>query len=209
MLPSDAHVLECLTTVKESVQWLLHHPTPELIFMDIQLADDLSFAIFRQVSITAPVIFTTAYDEHVLQAQEHSAVDYLLEPVRQERLDKALEKVRNLENHFLQRHLPGLLDQWKTRIAQKRYLAKKGGIFVPIAVEQVAYFFTEHKLVFLCDQQGRCYIIDRTLKGLASELLPFRFFRVNRKYLVQVDAIQTFSTDEGKIVLKLAPKAPG
>lgn len=195
-----------LQTVSESVNWIENNPTPQLAFMDIQLADVNSFEIFKKTEINFPVIFTTAYDEFILKAFEVNSVDYLLKPINEKRLRKALDKVKKLESHFVNHKLIELIEKNTNQGASKRFIVKKGLDYISIKEENVAYFFTEHKLSFLIDHEGRKYIIDKTISILSDELNPLKFFRANRKYLVNIDAIEKFKSDNGKIILTLHPK---
>ena len=193
-------------SVKDSLHWLKNNPGPDLAFVDVQLSDDNSFEIFKQFEVRFPVIFTTAYDDYILQSFEYNSIDYLLKPLKEERLQKALQKVRKLETHFIQHKFNELFDR-KTSVSPKkqRFVVKKGVDFVSVNVKEVAYFFTEYRIVFLRDQQGNKYIIDKTLAEL-QEALGNDFFRVNRKYLVGIEAIVKFRSDQGKILVELDPE---
>jgi DNA-binding LytR/AlgR family response regulator len=201
-------IVATLGSVAESVDWLRRHHHPDLVLMDVQLSDGLSLEILRAVLLACPVVMVTAYDEYVLEALAHSCIDYLLKPVRQERLAQALDKYVRLRSHFagdLPRLLRTLGGERGPRPSD-RILVRKGLDFLSIPVEDVAFFFTEHKLVFLCDRQGTRYLVDRPLADLEKDLDPARFFRLNRRYLAQVDAIQSFRHGEkGRIEVTLAP----
>lgn len=193
-------------SVKSSLEWLRSHPDPDLAFVDVQLSDDNSFEIFKQFEVRFPVIFTTAYDDYMLQSFEYNSIDYLLKPLQEARLQKALQKVRKLETHFIQHKFNELFDRKAANSKKKqRFVVKKGVDFVSVNIKEVAYFFTEYRIVFLRDQQGDKYIIDKTLSDLQEEL-GIEFFRVNRKYLVSIEAIAKFRSDNGKILIDLAPK---
>ncbi|MTI21316.1 response regulator transcription factor [Fulvivirga sp. RKSG066] len=202
----ELKIIAVLQRVDEAIDFIKTNDAPHLAFVDVQLADDVSFKIFEKVSINFPVIFTTAYDDYILKALEHNSIDYLLKPITQERLDKALDKVSRLESHFIKNKLGELLNTniTSSNSGKKRFLVKKGTDIVPVAVEHVAYFFTEHKVVFLKDREGVTYIIDKSIADIATEV-DGSFFRVNRKYLVHIDCIEKFKSDNGKIALTLAP----
>ncbi|MEM9390597.1 MAG: response regulator transcription factor [Bacteroidota bacterium] len=189
-------------SVLEAVKWIANSPPPDLAFFDIQLADDFSFQIFEIVEVNFPVIFTTAYDKYVLEALEHNSVDYMLKPITEERLSKALSKVKKLESHFIFRNLKTNLH---TKEPKRRFLVKKGIDYVSVEAENVAYFFTEHKLSFLRDTSGTTYMIDSNITDLLTQVDTKKFFRVNRKYLVHINAIERFKSDNGKIELHLKP----
>lgn len=206
----SAAILGTLRSIVESVAWLSSHPAPDLILADIQLTDGLSLEIFRRVPVTSPLIFTTAYDEHVLSAFEFTSIDYLLKPVDKEKLFRALRKYLVLKTHFHGDVLALIGRMGNNGVARDRLVVKKGMDFVSIRMDQVAYFFTEHKLTFLVDTDGRRYIVDRPLSDLESELDPRRFFRLNRKYLAHVAAIVRFrSHEKGKVLVELKPAVSG
>ena len=201
-------IVATLGGVAESIDWLRRHRHPDLVLMDVQLSDGLSLEILRAVPLACPVVMVTAYDEYVLEALAHSCIDYLLKPVRQERLARALDKYVRLRSHFagdLPRLLRALGGEPGLR-PRDRVLVRKGHDFLSIPVEDVAFFFTEHKLVFLCDRRGTQYLVDRPLAELEKDLDPARFFRLNRKYLAHVDAVGRFRAGEkGRIVVSLDP----
>ena len=205
-LDPSIEIVGTAESVKDSLHWLKNNPGPDLAFVDVQLSDDNSFEIFKQFEVRFPVIFTTAYDDYILQSFEYNSIDYLLKPLKEERLQKALQKVRKLETHFIQHKFNELFDR-KTSVSPKkqRFVVKKGVDFVSVNVKEVAYFFTEYRIVFLRDQQGNKYIIDKTLAEL-QEALGNDFFRVNRKYLVGIEAIVKFRSDQGKILVELDPE---
>ena len=205
-LDPSIEIVGTAESVKDSLHWLKNNPGPDLAFVDVQLSDDNSFEIFKQFEVRFPVIFTTAYDDYILQSFEYNSIDYLLKPLKEERLQKALQKVRKLETHFIQHKFNELFDR-KTSVSTKkqRFVVKKGVDFVSVNVREVAYFFTEYRIVFLRDQQGNKYIIDKTLAEL-QEALGNDFFRVNRKYLVGIEAIVKFRSDQGKILVELDPE---
>jgi two-component system LytT family response regulator len=203
-------VVAMLTSVAGSVDWFRSHRQPDLVLMDVQLSDGLSLDILRAVPLACPVVMVTAYDEYVLEALSHTCIDYLLKPVRQERLAQALDKYARLRGHFAG-DLPALLRALGAahQTPRRRVLVRKGGDFLSIPAEDVAFFFTEHKLVFLIDRTGTRFLVDRPLADLEAGLDPARFFRVNRKYLVSGDAIRRFRpAGKGKLVMALEPE-PG
>jgi DNA-binding LytR/AlgR family response regulator len=198
-------IVGALGSVKESIAWLTRNPSPDLAFVDIQLSDHHSFEIFKTCSVTFPVVFTTAYDQYLLESFEFNSIDYLLKPITEEKLSRTLQKVKKLEQHFVQGNLLKLLSHAKTPSAH-RIVGKKGTEFIALEADQVAYFFTEHKIVFGRDFQGRQFIVDQTLAELEENLDRTKFFRINRKYLVNLKAIERFKPDNGKILVYLTPE---
>src|SRR6185436_13999026 len=132
---AELQVLACLNSVKQATEWLVNNPKPDLIFMDIELSDGLSFQILEQTSIQSPIIFTTAYDEYWQEAFEHNSIDYLLKPIKQEKLETALSKYHRLKEHFAG-NLQNLLNWQKGNSAyKKKFLVKRGSDYISIKVE--------------------------------------------------------------------------
>ena len=146
-------VVAVTNSVHSSVEWLQQNPQPDLLFMDIELGDGLSFKIFDQVNITSPVIFCTAYDEYWQEAFEHNSIDYLLKPVRQDKLETALNKYDKLKQHFAASFQQ--LQQWYRQPGEngykKRFLVKRGTDYISIKTSDIAYFYAAHKLVCMVD----------------------------------------------------------
>lgn len=191
-------------TVAASVRWLRKNPAPDILFLDVQLADGSSLDIFRQVTVTCPVVFTTAYEDYVLDAFEVNGIDYVLKPIRADRIAAALDKYDRLRGHFSADYTT-LLKPAHPK-PRDRFLVRKGADLVSVPVEQVAYFFTEDKLVFLVTRDGRRSMLDKPLGDIEAELEPQRFFRVNRAFLVSIDSISRCSPyTKGRLQLLLRP----
>jgi DNA-binding LytR/AlgR family response regulator len=200
-------VLTTLRSVKESLEWMAQHSAPELIIVDIQLNDGLSLEIFNQHPVASPLIFTTAFDEYLMKAFEFNSIDYLLKPIQKEKLFSALNKYLKLKQHFTG-NLISLFEQLQSGKEQStnRIVVKKGTDFISLKTDEIAYFYTEHKIVFLIDKSGKRYIIDKPLSDLENELKMMEFFRVNRKYLVHINAVAKFKQyEKGKILIDLSP----
>ncbi|HEX5172002.1 MAG TPA: LytTR family DNA-binding domain-containing protein [Cyclobacteriaceae bacterium] len=205
-LDESVIVLAKLGSVKETLLWLSQNEKPDLAFVDIQLSDDHSFEIFKQFPIQFPVIFTTAFDKYLLESFEFNTIDYLLKPITEEKLKRSVEKVKWLEQHFLQENVLNFIQQEKKLPLLSRVIAKKGTDFVALDVDKIAYFYTEHKIVFVKDFQGRQLIVDTNLSDLEQKLDKKKFFRINRKYLSNLKAIEKFRPDNGKIRIYLTPE---
>ena len=203
---SAIQILATPQSIAEAKEWLKQNTSPDLIFMDIELGDGLSFKLFEEVAIKCPVIFTTAYDEYWQQAFEHNSIDYLLKPVNQEKLDSALAKYARLREHF-NANMQGLLNwQQQTSKSKSRFLVKRGADYVSIKTEEIAYFYASHKIVCMVNNQGQKFILDESLSELESQLDPSSFYRLNRKYLVNVNAIKRIKTfPKSKLQVELAP----
>jgi len=192
-------------SVDESIRWLSKNYQPDLILMDIQLSDGLSFNIFKACKVTCPVIFTTAYDKYLTQAFDYSSIDYLLKPISQDKLKNAIKKYRILQSHFTNNHttLPDYLGNHDRK--RSRILVKKGGEFQTVRVEDTGYFFTEHKLIFLVDKEGRKYLAEKSnLSELEDELDKNIFYRANRKYIINANYVKRFKPlERSKISVEL------
>jgi DNA-binding LytR/AlgR family response regulator len=195
----DAEVLGSFSTVKESVDYLLANDAPDLIFSDVQLPDGLSFDIFNQVDIKSPVVFVTGYDNFILNAFEHNGIDYLLKPVDEKDLKKTLAKYNTLKNHFGGSHsfISSLFKKHKTRL-----LVRKGIENISIRINDIVILYTENKLVYIVDREGKKYIADKQLGELEQELNPDIFFRVNRQYIVNIGFVKSYKAYE-KVKLQI------
>ena len=202
----NIEVAAILGSTKDATAWLRENPLPELIFMDIELSDGLSFSIFEEVPITCPVIFTTAYDEYWQEAFEHNSIDYLLKPVLQEKLETALKKYETLKKYFTLNYQK--LKQWQSENNEykKRFLVKRGADYISIKTEDIPYFYATHKLVCMVDNKNQKFILDQSLADIETRLDPSQFYRVNRKYLINITAIKLMKTyPKGKLKLEVTP----
>lgn len=201
-------VAAVLNSIKASVEWLQQNPVPELVFMDIELGDGLSFRIFDKVTISSPVIFCTAFDEYWQEAFEHNSIDYLLKPVKQDKLEAALNKYDKLKQHFTASFQQ--LQQWRQQPAgngyKKRFLVKRGTDYTSVKTDDIAYFYAAHKLVCMVDNKNQKFILDQSLADIEKQLDPALFYRVNRKYLVHLSAIKKIkSYPKSKLQLEVEP----
>jgi DNA-binding LytR/AlgR family response regulator len=201
-------VLMVLGNIQDTISWLEAHPAPEVIFMDIELSDGLSFKIFERTAINCPVIFTTAYDDYWQEAFEHNSIDYLLKPIKQQQLEAALKKYEKLKQHFSANYQKLL--NWQTKPAEsgykKRFLVKRGADYVSIKTEDIAYFYAAHKLVCMVDNKGQKFILDQSLSDIETQLDAMIFYRVNRKYLINMSAIKRIKTyPKSKLLLEVEP----
>ncbi|MGJ8685166.1 MAG: LytR/AlgR family response regulator transcription factor [Nonlabens sp.] len=184
-----------LHSVQESVEYLLNNPAPDLIFLDIQLSDGLSFEIFDQVKVDIAIIFTTAYDEYALQAFKLNSIDYLLKPIDEDELKAAVERFqarfRESNNNQLIdfNQIAKMLGNPVDRVYKKRYTAKVGEHLKLFNTDEVQLFYSENKGSYLNLENGRNYLIDEKLEAIEKELDPEQFFRISRQAIINVNAI--------------------
>lgn len=209
-------VLGHAETIKSAVWWLQNHPAPDLIFMDIELADGQCFQIFSQVDVQAPIVFTTSYDEYALQAFQVNSVDYLLKPIRREELERSLEKYGRLKEQFgatmpqvnIDSLIEGLRQVQQPKSFRKRFLVRQGQRLLSIEVEDIAWFMVDGKLCFFRTWDNQRYLLDYTLEELSDMLDPEEFFRANRSVLLRAKAVKVINPHfNGKLMLQLSPPA--
>jgi DNA-binding LytR/AlgR family response regulator len=184
----DMEVLTVLESIDSSVKWLQENAMPDIMFMDIQLADGLSFQIFEKVKVSCPVIFCTAYDKYALDAFKANGIDYLLKPVNEEMLVESLSKIKNLQNHFV--HNQELLSDIIASVKKANtnfktsYLISFKSKMLPVSVANIVYFFLAEGQTTLYTKDGESFSIGKNLEELENELDPKVFFRANRQYLI-------------------------
>ncbi|MVM31434.1 response regulator [Spirosoma sp. HMF4905] len=208
-------VLAHLPSVAKSVNWFKSSPPiqPDLIFLDIFLEDDLGFSLIEQLNLTIPIIFTTAHDNHALQAFKANSIDYLLKPIEIDELTAALNKFKLVrqapaesipEEHVMDQ----LIKRWSPPAYRDRFMISVGPKLRSIQTDAIAYFFFENKATYLMPQGGSPISIDYSLDKLGQLLDPGQFFRVNRSFLVAISAIQSVHTYSGsKLKVELQPVA--
>lgn len=206
---SSIQIVAKLQSVKESIAWLKANPHPDLIFLDIQLDDDLSFAIFDQVSVQSQIIFTTAFDEYAIKAFKLKSIDYLLKPIIREELCSAIKKYREMVAPFKQAvdftSLFNLISQ-KTISYKERFSVTVGQKIKTFTIPEIAYFYSTEGISFMVLKNKSEYPVDDSLEELTQELDPKYFFRINRKYLVKIDAIANVHIyPKSHLKLELAP----
>ena len=205
-LEPTAEIVGTLVSVKSSVEWLKTHTAPNVILMDINLADGQSFEIFSMVELKTPVIFTTAYDEHALNAFKVSSIDYLLKPIKMDELKRAFDKLHSF-NEENSKQMESLLKKFAlhSREFQKRIVIRYGDTIKMVEVSDVAYFYTEEKINYLYTHADLRYPIDHNLDELEHMLDPSVFFRINRQFIVNIYAIDkmlAWSKSRVKVVLR-------
>jgi two-component system LytT family response regulator len=198
----EISVLTVIDSVSKAVQWFGEHGSPDLIFMDIQLADGISFDIFDEAKVEAPVIFITAYQEYAIRAFKVNSVDYLLKPIEEGELRIALDKYRNHFNQDVKLPKIGsdLLESIRQMISKPykmRFMIKVGDHIKSVDVDDILFFYSQQKGTFIHTKDKRNYAVDYTLDGLGEMLDPAMFYRINRKYITSHKAIAELITLSG------------
>ncbi len=200
-------VLAKLGSITESTKWLLQN-TADLIFLDIQLSDGISFSIFEQVTVNTPVILTTAYDQYAIRAFQLNSIAYLLKPIRISDLTESLNKFQSLKSAF-NIDFDSLLSiiQGKEPSFKKRFLIQIGEKIRKVEVTEIAYFYALGKGIYLNTFEGKSYPVEFTIDKLETLLNPASFFRINRKFLVNMESISKMvAYSRGRVKLELKPK---
>jgi len=187
---SSIEIAACLESIEESVKYLKQKAHPDLLLLDIHLSDGHSFEIFKQVSYNRPVIFTTAYDHYALEAFKMFSIDYILKPVTLDALAAALNKLKSLAVSFTAADLTKLMPVWQDNNFKKRFLGKVGQRLFFIDARDIAFFQADNKIVYLVDKEGNRYVVEQTMEKLEEQLNPLQFFRLNRRFIVRINAIE-------------------
>lgn len=205
----DVQANVMLHSVSEAIEWFLTNEHPDLIFLDIQLSDGLSFEIFEKVAIKSAIIFTTAYDEYALKAFKLNSIDYLLKPIDEDDLFSAIRKYKErlpvqqpLQIDFSQ--IKSMLGNPFEKSFKKRFTIKIGQSLKVVAIDEIECFYSENKGTYIHTKDNRDYLIDATLEILEHELDPELFFRVSRKFIIPMQAIreiQQYNNSRLKIIL--------
>ena len=205
----DIQVEQMLHSVEESLNWLQNNNHPDLIFLDIQLSDGLSFEIFEEIEVKSAIIFTTAYDEYALKAFKLNSIDYLLKPLDDEELEVAVNQFKNQQpkHSNVQVNIDDirkLLINPVDRKFKKRLTIKVGQHIKIIHIDEIECFFSEHKSTYIHTKENRNYLLDHSLEHWQEQLDPENFFRVNRTFILHINAIRdivSYSNSRLKLVL--------
>lgn len=213
-----AEVVGEADSIRSAVSWLQKEEAPDLILMDIELADGQSFEIFNHVSVKSPVIFITSYDEFALKAFKVNSVDYLLKPVQKEDLQQAIEKFRKLRETYSEQKSGGaainmeklvkeLQQKLNTKEFRKRFLVKLGQKLVSVNIEDIAYFFSDGRLNFFKTRDNKKFVVDYTMDELNAMLDPDRFFRISRSFFISVESVgQIHDYFGNRLIIFLQPE---
>ena len=204
--PEEIQVVGTFRSVKDSVKALSETASYDLIFMDIQLLDGLSFEIFDRVEIKSPVIFTTAYDEYALDAFKVNSIDYILKPITYMDISRSLKKFQLLKDQFNSVQFSSVVKNLKKATFKDRFIVKKGNHINSIKSNDVVAFYADGRTIYLVDKSSKRYIIDFRLEQVADMIDPGRFFKINRSCLVNINEIEDvviYSSSRLKIKLSV------
>ncbi len=183
----DIKILTTIESVRDSINYLNNNSHPDIIFSDIQLADGICFEIYKSVKINCPVIFTTAYDHYAIEAFDTNGLDYLLKPVEEERLNKALEKVQHFSRSLSIETLVALAQAHNRRPYKSRFMVRIGDKIRTVPIEEITTFYVLGKGTWIHSRDNRNYSIDIPLDELELMLDLSKYFRINRRYIVSAD----------------------
>lgn len=206
-----AEIVGTLDSIQSSVEWLSAYPAPDLIMMDIELADGQSFEIFNRVEVKSPVIFTTSYDEFALKAFKVNSVDYLLKPIQKDELEAALNKFKKLKHEKsdginLERFVKDLQEKLQPKVYRSRFLVKHGQKLVSIDINDIAFFFSDGRLNFFKTTDNRMFVVDYTMEELEEMLDPQKYFRISRAFFVSNKSVDKIDEYFGnRLILGLKP----
>ena len=208
----NAEILAVLDSVEESVRWLENNTHPELIFLDIQLSDGLSFNIFKKVKVDSSIIFTTAYDEYTLKAFEVNSIDYLLKPINENKLSNSLKKHQTLKEKFSSASPIDSAKLIEILTAKKsyktRFLVNKGNSLEVVDINNIAYFFSQDKYVTIITNDNKNYLIKDSLEKVEQDIEPELMYRINRQFLISVKSIDKIHHHFNyKLKIDLKPKS--
>lgn len=209
----DFHIEGITDSIESSVNWLNNHAHPDLILMDIELADGQSFEIFKRVEVKSTIIFTTAYDDFAIRAFKVNSIDYLLKPIDPDELKKSFEKFKSLkrgdgltDNRINVDSIVHALREKNFNAYKQRFLVKQGQRLIPIDINEIAFFYTEDKISFIKTFNEHRFIVDYSLDELEELLNPADFFRANRQFIVSPKSLEGIHHHfNGKLKINLKP----
>lgn len=209
-IDSTIEILTVVDSVKSAVDYFSSPTDAELVFMDIHLADGISFEIFEQVKVNIPIIFTTAYDQYAIQAFKVNSVDYLLKPLNEDELSEAIKKFENTskQTHPINNQIQGMLEllQTKSKAYKSTYLVQKRDELIPIKTQDISYFYIDTGIVKAVTFNNQSYIINKKLEDIEVELNPEQFHRVNRQFILNKNAIANIKFYfNGKLIINVNP----
>ncbi len=206
---ASVEVAGVIQSVKEGMDWFSKNELPDLILSDIQLADDLSFAIFKELKITVPIIFITAYDEYAINAFKFYSIDYLLKPVSADDLKVSLDKYKSIHRQQNFGNFDELIRKLTEKAWRERFLVYHGDSLIPLGCGEIAYFMSEDGATLLVTHEGKKFCVSETLDTLENELDPRLFCRANRQFILSLQSIHKISNyGQQKLKVSIKPDIP-
>ena len=214
-IDSSISVMKILSSVKGSVEWLrLNQSSCDLLFMDINLTDGLSFEIFNQIESNTPIVFVTAFDQYALDAFTVNGVDYILKPFDKIKIKQSLEKIKSLTQTGLNsvtteslQHLLEVVTSKTITNKRKSYLVYHQDKIIPLAVEDISWFYKSNQVTYACTNSNKKYVIDDTLDKIQNEVSSVNFYRANRQFIISKNAIENISIYfNGRLIINILPK---
>jgi DNA-binding LytR/AlgR family response regulator len=187
---SQIEIVGITEGVKQTINWLANNDRPDLIFMDIHLSDGSAFTIFDMINIQIPIIFTTAYDQYAIDAFRVNSIDYLLKPIKQERLKEALDKFKRLTDNDISRYIQQMRTLRPKQTYKERLLIPIKDKLVPINLSQVSCFYVAEKLTYIYMQDGTLYTYAKSLEQIATMIDPNKFIRANKQYIISRNSVR-------------------
>ena len=201
-----ANIVGVLDSIDSARKWFLQNPFPELVFMDIHLADGSAFDLLKLVKIDCPVIFTTAYDKYALDAFKASSIDYILKPVKKTDLESAIQKLKDMQHMFRPGDVRPTPKPASAAAYKSRFMVRFGEHIKTLGVEEISYCYSENKNTLARTTDGRTFPMDQNLDTLELMLDPKDFFRINRQFLISLKAIDEMKTySKARVIIKLKP----
>ncbi|MEO8148155.1 MAG: LytTR family DNA-binding domain-containing protein [Bacteroidia bacterium] len=204
-------ITDVIVSVKSAIQWFKKHDAPHLVMMDIQLSDGMSFDIFKEVEINCPIIFITAFDQYAIQAFKVNSIDYLLKPVKKEELAAAIEKYKKQSSTNNSVDYSNLIEMIKQKSDnfQKRIIIRYRDQIKTIEIDDIAYFYVENKITYISTKSNIQYQVDHNLDEIEEFTDPKFFFRINRQFIVNINAIEKMvAYSKSRVKLTLTPHTP-
>ncbi|SFF09939.1 two component transcriptional regulator, LytTR family [Chitinophaga sp. CF118] len=205
MIRPGINIIAVLESVTEAVTWISHNESPDLVMMDVRLADGLSFDIFEKVELKCPIIFTTAYDEYAIRAFKYNSIDYLLKPVETEELERAFTVLESRLQNDTQKSIENVLNFINPKDYRSRFLLPFRDGYKTLLVDDVEYYYSELKITRAKLLNGNEEILQQSMEELELQLDPTRFFRANRQFIIHIDAVQqihNYFNGKLKVILK-------
>jgi len=194
----EIEVVQYLDSVEEAINYLSDTPAIDLIFLDIQLSDGLSFEIFNNIEISTPIIFTTSFNEYAIKAFEVNSIDYLLKPIQISQLEKSINKFKKLhsDKDVANANFEVFLSQFRNtnKEYKKRFLVKSKNALLSIQVSDIAYFYIDNQLTYLHTKENKRYCINQTMENLEKMLSPKEFFRINRQFIINIESVSKINS---------------